>query len=70
MTLYDPIITINDIRLAGHCPAGAKTWFSDNGLSFKDFLNDGGWPASRLMQVRDNGLVVQVVERKRARDHG
>ena len=65
----DPIITINDIRLAGHCPAGARDWFRDHGLDFKGFLRDGA-RASELLAVEDNGLAVQVIERKKARENG
>lgn len=65
----DPIITIDDIRLAGHCPAGARDWFRDHGLDFRTFLREGA-AASALLAVDDNGLAVQVIERKKAREHG
>lgn len=65
----DPIITINDIRLAGHCVAGARDWFAENELDFRTFLREGA-PASVLLAVPENGLAVQVIERKKARDDG
>lgn len=37
----DLIITINDIRKAGHCTRGARNWFEQQGLDFRGFLKDG-----------------------------
>lgn len=73
----DPIITINDVRLAGHCTAGARTWFDTHGFTreqFRQFLKPvdqgGGFPASMFLAIDDNGFAAQVIERKRAREHG
>lgn len=64
----DPIITIDDIRKAGHCAAGAKTWFAAHGLDFRDFLTSG-IPASTLLATGD-GLAEQVVSRTMVRRNG
>lgn len=55
----DPIITIDDIRRY-HCPGGIRRWFEANGLDFRQFLDDGGWPASRLLATGD-ALAERVV---------
>jgi len=34
-------ITITDIRRAGYCARGAKSWFEGKGLDFRAFLRDG-----------------------------
>lgn len=65
----DPIITINDIRLAGHCAAGARDWFVGHNLDFRAFIKEGA-RASTLLAVEDNGLAAQVIERKRMREDG
>lgn len=74
MTEPDPTITINDIRLAGHCPAGARKWFADHALDFRQFVRPieqgGGLPASMLLALPDNALAVQVIERKMVRENG
>lgn len=62
----DPIIRIGDIRQAGFCVKGARTWFTRHGLDFKQFLRFG-MPASELI-AKGDGLAQKVVEAKRARD--
>lgn len=52
MTEEDPIITIDDIRKVGICAAGARRWFSANGLDFRDFMANG-IPASVLDATGD-----------------
>lgn len=64
----DPIVTITDIRKAGHCAAGARDWFREHDLDFRDFLTNG-LPASTLLATGD-ALAQQVVDRKREREHG
>ena len=59
------IITINDIRKAGHCVAGARSWFSLHGLDFRLFLKEG-LPAGTLLATGDQ-LAVDVVTKKRER---
>lgn len=34
-------ISIDDVRKAGYCVRGAKTWFEDHGMDFRDFLVRG-----------------------------
>lgn len=74
MTLPDPIITINDVRLAGHCAAGARDWFAEAGLDFRTFIKPiekgGGLAASVLLAVPNNALSRQVIDRKMVRENG
>jgi hypothetical protein len=61
----DLIITMNDIRRAGHCPSGTRRWFDERadtlGIDFRTFLKNG-IPATDLAATGD-GLAIQVVER-------
>ncbi len=59
-------ITITDIRLAGHCVAGARHWFEGQGLDFRAFLKSG-LTARQLLDTGD-ALAEQVVNRKIVRD--
>ena len=34
-------ITMDDVRRAGHCPQGARDWFVERGLDFRDFIKNG-----------------------------
>jgi hypothetical protein len=57
----DFIITMDDCIKAGHCPAGVRRWFNNQGIDFRAFMRDGV-PASVLLASGDaNGR--QVVER-------
>jgi hypothetical protein len=67
--MTDPLITINDVRLAGHCVRGAHGWFAQRGLDFRAFVKNGE-RASVLLATEDNDLAVQVIERKKARENG
>lgn len=60
------IITITDIRAAGHCVRGAREWFERHGLDFRAFLKDG-ISADELLATGD-GLAVEVIKHKRERD--
>lgn len=62
------IIRIEDIRKAGHCPSGARTWFKLHGLDFRRFLKDG-IPAHRLLETGD-AQAVHVVALAEESDHG
>lgn len=64
--MTEPRVTINDIRLAGHCAAGAKAWLTRNGFDFRRFRNEGATEAELL--ATGDALAVHVIERKRARD--
>ena len=35
------IVTVTDIRRAGHCVPGIWRWFNAQGLDFRDFLTNG-----------------------------
>lgn len=61
------IITIDDIRKAGHCVKGARLWFGARGIDFKRVLpKGGGVPASELL-AQDDEQARQVVNNKRQR---
>lgn len=59
-------ITINDIRAAGHCTKGARRWFENYGLDFRDFLKNGISGADFL--ATGDGLAAQVFQRKIERE--
>lgn len=61
----NPIIWIDDIRLSGHCVKGARSWFEQHNLDFRDFIKNG-IPADQLIAAGD-ALAVRVVERTKAR---
>jgi hypothetical protein len=62
------IITINDVRAAGHCAQGARAWFEGHGLDFRAFLREG-IPAARVLAIGD-GLAEQVIRRTLERQNG
>lgn len=64
----DMIITINDVRAAGHCARGARDWFEGHGLDFRGFLRDG-IPARQVLAIGD-GLAEQVIRRTLERQNG
>lgn len=66
VALDDVIITIDDIRKAGHCARGAKNWFDQYGLDFRDFLKNG-ITATQMLDTGD-AQGAQVVTRKIERD--
>jgi hypothetical protein len=55
------IITIDDVRSAGHCARGARQWFDGHGLDFRAFLHNG-IPARQVLAIGD-GLADQVIAR-------
>ena len=59
-------VTITDVRLAGHCVAGARDWFKGYDLDFKDFIRNG-IDAEVLLALND-ATANQVVERKIERE--
>ena len=61
-------VTIDDIRAAGHCASGAKTWLQRHGFDFRAFLRDGATEAELL--ATGDALAVQVINRKRERTGG
>ena len=60
------IVTITDIRLAGHCVAGARDWFKAYDLDFREFIRNG--MDSDILLATGDGLAEQVVERKLERE--
>lgn len=65
---YNPNVTIEDIRLAGHCVRGAGAWFKRHNLDFKEFIRNG-LPAKTLIESGDS-LAQRVVDRKKEREDG
>ena len=61
------VVTIADIRAAGHCVRGAKTWFAGHRLDFAKFLREG-IGEEELLATNDS-LAVEVIRKKRER-HG
>ena len=57
----DMIVTVQDIRDAGHCVAGTRQWFAANNLDFRDFLLNG-MAATEFAKI--DGLAEAVVQRK------
>lgn len=69
----DLIITMNDIRRAGHCPGGTRRWFDERadvlGMDFRAFLRTG--ISAPALAATGDGLAIQVIERTlRDRCHG
>lgn len=60
------LITITDIREAGHCVAGARTWFKAYDLDFREFLKNG--LDSEVLLATGDGLAEQVIQRKIERE--
>lgn len=61
-------VTIDDVRKAGHCVAGARRWFDAHGLDFRKFLKEG-IPVEDFLASGD-ALAQQVVDRKLTREQG
>lgn len=67
--MSDLVITISDVRRAGHCVSGARRWFDAHGLDFRAFLKHG--ISAEAMLATGDGQGRQVVERtieRRARE--
>jgi hypothetical protein len=61
-------VTIDDVRKAGHCTAGARRWFEANGLNFRRFLAEGMTEAELL--ATGDAIAEQVVRARRDRARG
>lgn len=59
-------ITISDVRKAGHCTRGARRWFEDYDLDFRDFLKNG-IETEKFLATGD-ALAALVVEEKIKRE--
>jgi hypothetical protein len=60
------IVTITDVRMAGHCVAGARDWFRAYDLDFREFVRNG--MDSDILLATDDALAKQVIERKLQRE--
>lgn len=61
------IVTIDDVRAAGLCVHGTRTWFARHGLDFRAFLHDG-IDADTVLSIGD-AMASRVIEHARHR-HG
>lgn len=66
-------VTLDDMRKAGVCPGsakapGARDWFRDCGLDFKDFARNGIDAETLLSTGKANADVLRVIETARARN--
>jgi hypothetical protein len=61
-------ITIDDVRQAGHCVAGARDWFARHGLDFRDFIRNG--IAEESFLASGDAIAAEVVKAKRGRPGG
>lgn len=59
------MITITDVRNAGHCVRGAKVWFNGQGLDFRAFLKNG--IAEEDFLATGDGLAIEIVKHKQRR---
>jgi hypothetical protein len=59
-------VTIEDVRRRGHCVAGARRWFAEKGLDFRDFLKNG-LEEDTVAAIGD-GYSDQILAAKRERD--
>lgn len=63
----DPIITANDVFLAGHCIVpGLRDWCVTHSLNFRTFVKHG-YPASVLLAT-DDELAKRVIRMKGERN--
>lgn len=61
-------ITINDARQSGFCVKGAKKWFDDRGMSFKDFLRDGMSMEDAMKLYETDGIARKIIDDKAKRE--
>ena len=59
------IITIEDVRRAGHCTRGARRWFEAHDMDFRAFLNEG--IDAGEFTAKGDGLAQRVVDLKQGR---
>lgn len=59
------IITITDIRAAGHCVRGARHWFDQYNLDFRLFIRNG--IDSAVMLETGDARGIDVVRKAEAR---
>lgn len=61
------IITITDIRLAGHCVSGARAWAKAYDIDFRDFIKNG--IDAEVLLATGDAMAEQVVSRKIEREN-
>lgn len=54
-------ITMADIRRGGGCAWGLRAWFKHYGLSFNDFIQNGGIDSATFLSTGD-ALAIRIVE--------
>jgi len=59
-------VTVQDLRTARYCLAGARLWFRRHGIAWRDLLEDGV-EVERLRATGD-ALVEPVIEAAQARE--
>ena len=59
-------ITMTDVRNAGHCAKGARSWFREHGLDFRAFLREG--IDADTFVAKGDALAARVVEMKQKRE--
>lgn len=60
------LITISDIRKAGHCVSGAREWAHAYDIDFRDFIRNG--IDSEVLLATGDAMAQQVVDRKIERE--
>jgi hypothetical protein len=55
-------VTISDIRLAGYCVQGMRSWAELNGVDFRQFMLDGQVSSSKL--PADDAMVKHILKVK------
>jgi hypothetical protein len=59
------MITIDDVRRAGHCVAGTRDWFGRHGLDFRDFIRNG--IATEKFLASGDDIAADIVKAKERR---
>lgn len=59
----DLVITATDVRRAGLCARGMKSWFESYGLDFRAFLADG----IRAAELPEDAFAERVIAKKLGR---
>lgn len=60
------LLTITDVRAAGHCVKGARRWFAEHDLDFRDFVTNG-IDTTDLAHL-DDVIIDQVLARRLERE--
>jgi hypothetical protein len=60
------MITINDVRKAGHCVSGARRWFELHGFDFRAFVRDG--LSEETLLATGDAMAIRVIRMKKERE--